>query len=234
MFAPTVEDARPTGGGTGRAASARLGRKAARIALALMLLAPAALPLGGCRRQESWHSTDISGAVPDLQLAMVRANDGRHVNAADYRGKVVLLYFGYTFCPDVCPLTLSNVARVLKRLGPPADGVRVLFVTVDPGRDVPDVLKQYVAAFDPHVDGLRGDPNQLAALARRYRVAYSVDPHGAGGRYEVTHSSIIYAFDGTGRARLMISTLSTGKPDIDGTASDLRALLRQSVARKGG
>lgn len=104
--------------------------------------------------------------------------------------------------------------------------MRVLFVTVDPSRDTPAVLNQYTAAFGPDVDGLRGDPDQLASLARRYRVAYSVVPHGAGGTYEVTHSSGIYAFDRNGKARLLISSLSSGNPDIAGTASDLRALLR--------
>lgn len=189
------------------------------------LLALASLPLAACHQQHEWHAADVSGAAPALDLSMTRVNDGKAVGAADYRGKVTLLYFGYTFCPDVCPLTLSNVARVLKKLRPEADGVRVLFVTVDPNRDTPAVLKQYVDAFDPHIDGLRGGPNQLAALARRYRVAYSVDPHGAGGRYEVTHSSAIYVFDRTGKARLLVDSLSTDHPDIEGTAADLRALL---------
>lgn len=184
------------------------------------------LPLGGCQRAAAWHSTDVSGALPALRLSMVRAKDGKVVDESDYRGKVTLLYFGYTYCPDVCPLTLSNVAHVLKLLGPSASGVRVLFVTVDPGRDTPAILNQYTAAFGPDVDGLRGDPDQLASLARRYRVAYSVAPHGAGGTYEVTHSSGIYAFDRNGKARLLISSLSSGNPDIAGTASDLRALLR--------
>ncbi len=193
-----------------------------RMAAALVL---ASFALAGCQRHGEWHAADVSGAAPALDLSMTRANDGKAVSAADYRGKVTLLYFGYTFCPDVCPLTLSNVTRVLKTLGPDADGVRVLFVTVDPNRDTPAVLQRYVAAFDPRIDGLRGDPNQLAALARRYRVAYSVDPHGAGGRYEVTHSSAIYVFDRSGKARLLVSSLSTDHPDIDGTAADLRALL---------
>lgn len=184
------------------------------------------LPLGGCQRAAAWHATDVSGALPALRLSMVRAKDGKVVDESDYRGKVTLLYFGYTYCPDVCPLTLSNVAHVLKLLGPSASGVRVLFVTVDPGRDTPAILNQYTAAFGPDVDGLRGDPDQLASLARRYRVAYSVAPHGAGGTYEVTHSSGIYAFDRNGKARLLISSLSSGNPDIAGTASDLRALLR--------
>ncbi len=196
------------------------------IALGIALALLAGMPLGGCERKATWHATDVSGAVPALQLSMTRTRDGKTVSAADYRGKVTLLYFGYTYCPDVCPLTLSNVGRVLKQLGPSADGVRVLFVTVDPNRDSPAVLNRYTAAFGRNVDGLRGDPDQLASLARRYRVAYSVDPHGAGGAYEVTHSSGIYVFDRDGKARLLISSLSTDKPDIDGTASDLRALLR--------
>ena len=197
-----------------------------RVVATIAFLALAELPLGACSSSTPWHATDIAGAVPALNLSMTRANDGKAVDGSAYRGKVTLLYFGYTFCPDVCPLTLSNVARVLKNLGSSADGVRVLFVTVDPNRDTLAVLERYVAAFAPQIDGLRGDPNQLAALARRYRVAYSVDPPGAGGGYEVTHSSGIYAFDKTGKARLLISSLSTGAADIDGTTSDLRGLLR--------
>lgn len=202
-----------------------IGTSSRTIALGIALAVLAGVPLGGCRRATTWHASDVSGAAPALKLSMTRTRDGKTVSAADYRGQVTLLYFGYTYCPDVCPLTLSNVARVLKRLGPLADRVRVLFVTVDPNRDSPVILNQYAAAFGRDVDALRGDPDQLASLARRYRVAYSVDAHGAGGAYEVTHSSGIYVFDRDGKARLLISSLSTGKPDIDGTASDLRALL---------
>lgn len=197
-----------------------------RIAAAALSVAVMGLPLGACERSGAWHATDVSGAVPALDLSMTRVNDGRVVGAADYRGKVTLLYFGYTFCPDVCPLTLSNLARAIRGLGSSAGGVRVLFVTVDPGRDTPAVLGRYVAAFGPQVDGLRGSPDQLATLARRYRVAYSVNPHGPNGSYEVTHSSGIYVFDREGRARLLVSSLSTDKPDIAGTTADLRALLR--------
>lgn len=182
--------------------------------------------LSGCRRQAAWHATDVSGALPALRFSMTRARDDRAVDEADYRGKVTLLYFGYTYCPDVCPLTLSNVAHVLREIGPSANGIRVLFITVDPARDTRAVLNQYAAAFGANVDGLRGDADQLASLARRYRVAYSVTPHGADGNYEVMHSSGIYVFDRLGKARLLISSLSSDKPDIDGTAADLKALLR--------
>ena len=115
----------------------------------------------------------MSGTFPTLGFTMTRATDGKEVNAADYKGKVALLYFGYTFCPDVCPTTLLNLTMVLKKLGPLADDVRVLFVTVDPNRDTLDVLKQYTHAFAPQTVGLRGTADQLAELAKRYRVAES-------------------------------------------------------------
>ncbi len=174
--------------------------------------------------QDASQTIDVSGTSAPLAFAMTRAGDGKAVTAADFRGKVVLLYFGYTSCPDVCPLTLTNLADVLKRLGKDAQDVRVLFVTVDPDRDTLPVLKQYAAAFGPQVVGLRGTPDQLAALARRYRIAYSVTVSGKD--YEVSHSSAIYAFDGTGAARLLIPSLATSSPDIDGTTSDLRRLVR--------
>lgn len=187
----------------------------------------ALLILAGCQRA-SWHNTDIGGSLPKLSLDMVRANDGKAVTASDYRGKVTLLYFGYTYCPDVCPMTLSNVARTVKSLGASASSVRVLFVTVDPSRDTLPVLQRYVAAFGPQVDGLRGDPNDLVALARRYRVAYSVTPAAPGQAYEVTHSSGIYVFDKSGAPRLLVSSLSGDKPDISGTAQDLQRLIHDA------
>jgi len=165
---------------------------------------------------------DVSGNLPALRFTMTRAADARQVTAADYRGDVVLLYFGYTFCPDVCPLTLTNIDAVLKRLGPLASGVRVLFVTVDPDRDTLPVLREYTAAFGPQVVGLRGTSDQLAALARRYRVAYSVTR--VGGHYEVTHGSAVYVFDGSGDARLLVPSLATTPPATTATAADLRRL----------
>jgi protein SCO1/2 len=104
--------------------------------------------------------------------------------------------------------------------------VRLLFVTVDPDRDSLPELKRYAEAFGPEVDGLRGDPDELTALARRYRVAYSVSAPSPGHAYEVTHSSGIYVFDGLGKPRLIVSSLSSPKPDISGAVEDLRALLK--------
>jgi protein SCO1 len=176
----------------------------------------------------AWHSTDISGALPALNFIMTRAADGKQVSAADYKDKICFLYFGYASCPDICPTTLLNLTTVLKRLGPLADNVRVLFVTVDPNRDTLDVLKQYTGAFAPQTIGLRGTPDQLAELAKRYRVAYSVEPATKDHPYEVTHSSAVYVFDRTGEVRLLVSGLATANPDLRGLADDLRSMIGQS------
>ena len=162
--------------------------------------------------------TDITGVMPDLKFEMTRANDGDAVTAQDYRGKVVALYFGYSNCPDICPATLSNLADVLRALGPDASKMRVLFVTVDPGRDALPLLKAYVTAFAPEIDGLRGSDNDIAKLARRYRVLYSVTKtvHGE----EVMHSGSVFLFDPSGRAReVMTTTADTGA--IAGDVKDL-------------
>jgi protein SCO1/2 len=159
-----------------------------------------------------------------LAFTMTRASDGKEVTADDFKGKVVLLYFGYTFCPDVCPTTLANIDKMLTRMGDKADQVRVLFVTVDPNRDTLDVLKSYTELFAPQVVGLRGTPDQLAALARRYRVSYSVTPATKDEPYDVSHSSAVYVFDKTGAIRLLMSSLSSPKPDIDGGTADLERL----------
>ena len=179
--------------------------------------------LGGCKGDDR-AAIDISGSSPALEFAMTRASDGRQVTQADYRGLIVMLYFGYTFCPDVCPTTLTNVADVLKRLGPDTERVRLLFVTVDPDRDTLPVLEEYVKNFAPQIDGLRGDADQIAALARRYRLAYSVTPATGGAPYEVTHGSAIYVFDATGAARLLIPSLGSTAGDVAGVTADLRRL----------
>ena len=104
-------------------------------------------------RARAWHSTDISGALPALSFMMTRATDGKEVSATNFKGKVTLLYFGYTFCPDVCPTTLLNLTIVLKNSGRRQDDVRVLFVTVDPNRDTLDVFKQYMQALRRRLSG---------------------------------------------------------------------------------
>jgi protein SCO1 len=183
-----------------------------------------ALLLACCGRGEVRPGTaDITGIMPNLAFTMTRANDGAAVTAASYRGKPVALYFGYTNCPDQCPTTLTNLASVLKALGPRAKNVRVLFVTVDPKRDKLPVLKNYVNAFAPQVDGLRGTDDQIAALARRYRVLYRVTPPSAGQSEEVMHSGSTFFFDPSGRARLV----TTNTDDTKAIAADVASLLKR-------
>lgn len=181
-------------------------------------------PLAGCKGGAPWHDVNITGASPPLAISMSEAPDGRRFTEADVRGRVTMLYFGYTFCPDVCPLTLQNVRTAFDRIGPAAADIRFLFVTVDPGRDSLDVLGRYVALFGPNFIGLRGTPDELARLAHRYRIAYSVSLPGDGHGYEVTHSSAIYVFDRTGAARLIVPSMASQTPDIAGLAADLRRL----------
>jgi protein SCO1 len=173
----------------------------------------------------AWNSTDMTGTLPPLAFTMTRAADGKTVTDANFTGKVVLLYFGYTFCPDVCPTTLLNITTMLKSMGKTADAVRVLFVTVDPNRDSLAVLKQFTQAFAPQIVGLRGTPDQLANLAKRYRVAYSVTPASAGKPYEVTHGSAVYVFNRQGDIKLVFTSLSQPNAKLDATRADLSAMI---------
>jgi protein SCO1/2 len=189
------------------------------VVLALVLL------LTGCGHGLSPQDVNIKGLVPPLDFSMLDVNTGKPVTAADFQGKVTLLYFGYTNCPDVCPATLYNVDRILRRLGPLAGQVNFLFVTVDPDRDTPTGLAQYVGLFGPNITGLRGSADQLFTLARRYRVVFSVTKPTATTPYEVTHSAAIYVFDAKGQAQFLIAGLDTSAPDIPGITADLHRLI---------
>jgi protein SCO1/2 len=189
--------------------------RSAATAAALILLA-------ACAQRPAWQLNDVRGHLPDLQFDLT-SDTGKPVTAADFRGHYVLMYFGYTHCPDVCPLTLVHLHLVMQKLGKDADKVRILFVSVDPARDTPAVLHQYVTAFDPRIVGLTGTPEQIAAMAKRYRSAFNIDAKQANGDYTVSHGSIIYVFDRRGRARLIGN--STDTPDA--IAHDLQLLMRQ-------
>ncbi len=184
-----------------------------------------ALTVLGAGPVGAWNSTGMTGALPRLDFTMMRASDGKTVTGADYKGKIVLLYFGYTFCPDVCPATLLNLTSMLKSLGKSAGDVRVLFVTVDPNRDTLKVLKEYTDAFAPQVEGLRGTPDQLATLAKRYRVSYSVTPAHDGKSYEVTHGAAVYVFNRAGDIKLLFSGLSSQDTKLAPMTADLRAMV---------
>ena len=125
---------------------------------------------------------------------------GKTVTDKSFAGKYMLVYFGYTFCPDVCPTTLNDVAQALDKLGAKADQVQPVFITVDPARDTPPVVKQYAAAFSPRLTGLTGTADQIAAVAHEYRVYYARHKTGPNpGDYTMDHSSILYVMDPSGQ-----------------------------------
>jgi protein SCO1/2 len=173
----------------------------------------AMLALLGCSKP-AWHMTEISGAMPKLDFHL--SANGRSVSGEDFRGKVVVLYFGYTHCPDVCPTTLANLVQMAEQVK--SRDLAILFVTVDPARDTDAVLADYAKAFSPQVAALRGTPNQLASLARTYRVAYDVKK---GPPHEVTHSNAVFFFDRDGKARLV----TTDTTNVAAMAEDVKRLL---------
>ena len=150
-----------------------------------------------------WRTDNINGLMPDLAFNMTD-DAGGPVTADTYRGKTVLLFFGYTNCPDVCPTTLATLAQALKDTKNHGANTVVLFVTVDPDRDTPVRMHDYVNAFGPWVVGLRGTQGELHTFTKRYRVTYSYGKPGKDGNYEVTHSTGVFVFDGSGRSRLLI------------------------------
>ena len=124
--------------------------------------------------------------------------NGKTVTNADLKGKWSLVYFGYTHCPDACPTALNDISIALDELGPKRDAVRPVFITVDPERDTPEVLKSYVTSFDAPILALTGTPEEIAQAAKDYRVYYAKHPE-AGGDYSMDHSSVIYVMDPEGR-----------------------------------
>jgi protein SCO1/2 len=147
---------------------------------------------------------------------------GKPVTDRDFRGKYMLVYFGYTFCPDVCPTTLSAVADAMDKLGPDAAKIRPLFITVDPRRDTPPVVKKYAAAFGPAITGLTGTPEEIARVAKEYRVYYAEHRTGPGpGDYSVDHSSVLYLMDPKGGFVAPVRADATG----DEIAASLKKLI---------
>jgi protein SCO1 len=192
-----------------------------RLATRLAIVAGATL-LGACSHPaDPWQLTNVSGHLPDLDFKLT-ADNGQPVTGETFHGATSLVYFGYTHCPDVCPETMARLMQVMAILGPDAQKVRILFITVDPARDTPQALHSYVAAFDAqHALGLTGSDVQIESLAKRYRVAYQMEKRDPDGNYDVTHSSAIYVFDAQGRARL----LATDNDSPDVIAHDVRRVI---------
>jgi protein SCO1/2 len=173
------------------------------------LLLGVALILGmtACNQQKSavkFNATDITGADfgKDFQLT---DHNGKSKTLADFKGKAVVMFFGYTHCPDVCPTTMSDMAQALVLLGKDADKVQVLFVTVDPARDTQELLAKYVPAFNPGFLGLYGDEAATAKVAKDFRIFYQKNQDKNGQGYSVDHTAGTYVFDPSGKLRLFMS-----------------------------
>ena len=179
--------------------------------------------LAGCSQPAPWHLKDVSGLLPDLQFQLTRARDGKTVTAADYRGKVVALYFGYTNCADVCPIMMGEFAAALQSIGDRADDVRVLFVSVDPKRDTRQRLAQYASAFGDAFVGLRGDMSTLREVTKRYRTTFGYGKPDDNGFYEVSHSTAAFIFDRKGNVRL----LAQQDAPVGDIAADLTRLVQE-------
>jgi len=180
------------------------------------------LGLSGIAHTSTIHP--VRGFLPDLRFTLM-GSDGAAVTQDDFRGKAVMLFFGYANCPDICPTTMAQLAQVMLALGDQADQARVLFISVDPHRDTPEILQAYVEAFDSRATGLTGSPRQIADVARRYRVSFQIDKPAPGddeNNYAVAHSRGIFFFDGQGRARFLASDAES----VEVLTQTARALLQ--------
>ncbi len=179
-----------------------------------------ALPGAG---KPAFKAVDITGAEYARNLSL-QDPDGQTRSLADYKGKVVVVFFGYTQCPDVCPTTMAELAEVKRMLG--ADGARVqgIFVTIDPARDTAELLKAYTANFGPDIVGLRGTPEQTQAVAKEFKVFYSKVPGKTDTSYTMDHTAGSYVFDAKGRVRLF-TRYGTGAQAL---ADDLKLLLAET------
>lgn len=182
------------------------------------LVLAALLILAACGDPARFHATDITGADFGRDFTLVDPA-GKTRRLADFKGKAVAVFFGYTQCPDVCPTTLATMAEVMKQLGPSADKLQVLFVTLDPERDTREVLAAYVPRFHPNFLGLSGDAAATAAVAKEYKLFYQKQP--VAGGYTVDHTAATYLYDPRGRLRLYVAY---GAPAAD-IAEDLKLLI---------
>jgi protein SCO1 len=189
----------------------------------LQLIAAGSVPglLAACGdRKPQFSAVDLTGAdyAKDFQLPDV---DGKPRSLADFRGKAVVVFFGYTQCPDVCPTTLAEIAEAKKLLGADGQKVQGIFITVDPERDTPELLKQYVANFGTDFVALRGTPEQTAAVAKDFKVYFKKVDGKASGTYTMDHTAASFVFDPQGRLRLY-TRYGSGAQAL---AGDLKLLL---------
>jgi protein SCO1/2 len=184
----------------------------------------AAALLAGCGPgKPSFKSVDVTGADFGRELKLTD-HTGKPRTLTDFQGKVVVVFFGFTQCPDVCPTTLVEMKAVKEKLGKDGERVQVLFVTVDPERDTPELLAKYVPAFDPTFIGLYGDAEATARTAKEFKVFYKKVPGSSPTNYSVDHTAALYIYDPSGRLRLFAKHAQ----GADALAYDIKLLLDQS------
>jgi protein SCO1/2 len=188
------------------------------------------LVVAGCSEPDyKWSLYDVSGHLPNLEFSL-KGVGNKTVTQAELKNKTVLVFFGYASCPDICPTTMAQLTEVMTKLGDDAQDVRILFISVDPHRDTPDMLQAYVDAFNKNAVGLTGSEKEVAALAKRYRIAYQIEkpkPGDSAEIYDVTHSRGVFIFDRFGKARLLASDTEA----IDTVTADLRRLIQTTRAK---
>jgi protein SCO1/2 len=187
--------------------------------LRALLLTLVCLVLAHCTKPE-FNNIDISGADYARDFTLTDTAGARRT-LGDYRGRVVVLFFGYTHCPDVCPTTMAKLAQARRLLGPQADRVQVLFVTLDPERDTPQLLARYVPAFDPSFVGLTGSQQQIEAAAREFKIFFQKVAGDTPDSYTLDHSAGSFVFDAQGHVRLFVRDSA----EAGQIAADLRRLL---------
>ncbi len=191
------------------------------VLLGLAIVVLALRPQGQRTANAAGEAVAVAGGISLGGPFRLTDDKGRAVTDADYRGRWMLVFFGYSNCPDECPLTLQKMAGALSKLGPLAGKIAPLFITVDPARDTPGRLATYLANFDPRITGLTGSDAQIAAAAKAYRVYYAPAKHEESGADLVSHSTFLYLMDPAGKFRALLpSDADAGK-----LAAELRAAL---------
>lgn len=182
------------------------------------------LALSSCSGSDTdWNAKNLRGLMPDLEFKLT-ASDGKPFTAEDRAGQVRLLFFGFTNCPDICPATMARLQNSIEQMPEGMrDEVTLLFVSVDPKRDTPERIGDYVDFFGDRIVGLTSDEKTLRTLAKRYRTTFGYGKPDDEGHYDVSHSSAVYVFDGQGRARLLIRS----DQSIAEISEDLTTLVRQ-------
>ena len=190
------------------------------LAGSVISLAGCDAPSSGGGATPSFKGIDITGAEYARTLSLTDQN-GQPRTLSDFKGKVTVVFFGFTQCPDVCPTTMAELAQVKTSLGKDGDRVQGVFVTVDPERDTAEVLKSYMGGFDPSFVALRGSPEEIAATAKEFKVFYAKVPGKTEGSYSVDHTAGSYVFDAQGKVRLFIRYGG----GAEALAADLKTLL---------